>query len=84
VRLVVGRWNIAYVNCIINIPGIPSPQISRLIRLLHSQKKETPPHSTAAMAEIFSKRHFTSNAGHEVFGLFMHLRLLNAEMLNTK
>jgi len=29
VELVVGRWNIVYVNCIINIPGIPSPQTSK-------------------------------------------------------
>jgi hypothetical protein len=35
------------------------------IRELRSQKEETLPHSTAVMAEIFSKIYLTSEAGHE-------------------
>jgi hypothetical protein len=64
VELIPGRWNFVYVNCIINIPGIPSPQTAKPIRVLHSQKEETPPHSIAIMAEIFSKRRLTSDTGH--------------------
>jgi len=65
VELVVGRWNIAYVNCIINVAGIPSPHTSRPIRVLHSQKEGTPSHSTVVMAEILNKRHLSSDTGHE-------------------
>jgi hypothetical protein len=35
------------------------------IRELRSQKEETPQHSTSVMAEIFSKRYLTSDAGHK-------------------
>ena len=41
VELIVGRWNITYVNCIINIPGFPSSQTSRLIRVLEGGNAST-------------------------------------------
>jgi hypothetical protein len=64
VELISGQWSFVYVNCIINIPGIPSSQTAKPIRLLRSQKGETPPHAILVIAETFSKRHLTLQTGH--------------------